>query len=133
MSALCDNIPSGWKRPCNTTLQHTVDHLGRLHFTCPRCEAVKRGKCWECALPRNRKAKKSILCQKCFDARRAAAKRKYEGGEKGKAAFARYRSKPQYKALQRASAKRSYQRQKARILQLVRSKPPATEERIQKT
>lgn len=54
-------------RGCYTPLEARIDHLGRVHWTCPRCEARKAGRCWKCNRRRENANPLAIFCNACRD------------------------------------------------------------------
>jgi hypothetical protein len=62
----CDAVMTAG-RGCHAPLEERIDHLGRIHWTCPRCEARKAGRCWKCNRRRENPHHLAIFCNACRD------------------------------------------------------------------
>ncbi len=122
-------------RGCHAPLEGRIDRLGRVHWTCPRCEARKAGRCWKCNRRRENPHHLAIFCNACRDesvrlakaawllepinkqqrARHAALYRKRPevAARKGEVMEKYRQTHPDYLQRQAARARERYHKQKA--------------------
>lgn len=97
----CDAVMTAG-RGCHAPLEERIDHLGRVHWTCPRCEARKAGRCWQCNRRRENPHYLAIFCNACRDRSLRLAKAAWLSEPINQAKRARlealYRQRPEVKA-----------------------------------
>lgn len=67
---LCNNRLTGRRGECRNPMQEIMDSLGRVTWTCHRCEWTKQGFCWECG---EKKEEKKLYCAPCAKKKQRAA------------------------------------------------------------
>ena len=64
-------------------MHETIDHLGRVSWTCPRCAWRKAGRCWQCGATRTNDRKAGVYCVHCATRNSVQKKTRYAKSEMG--------------------------------------------------
>ena len=62
---LCENKLTGRHGTCGSVMKESMDMLGRIFWSCERCEAQAQGRCRSCGKARESKHKQAMYCNVC--------------------------------------------------------------------
>lgn len=103
---LCDRKLPGRRGECRNPMQESIDSLGRVSWTCLRCEQVAKGFCWECG---EKKEGKRIYCEPCGKKKQKEAIRRFMKTDEHKRRSALYHKRkskdPEFKKKKSAQRK----------------------------
>lgn len=75
-SPRCDRRYNGRKDACGTPMHSYADAIGRVIWTCERCDWQRAGRCWRCGRPRQNLHLLASFCTTCRKASQQASNRR---------------------------------------------------------
>ena len=64
-------------------MHEAIDDLGRVRWTCPRCQWRKAGRCWYCGAARTNDRRSGVYCERCATRNTNQKKQRYAKSEMG--------------------------------------------------